>query len=348
MNRVLTSLLGALALTTAVGCGPQFDAPSEVKTLRVLGVKKDKPYAQPGDTVSLDMLWHDPKGRKDIQTMFLGGCVNPPGDLYYGCFLQYGQSAAKGMFPPFEQNKNSFQVTLPKDIISARGDVEPGQPRYGLYIVFFAVCSGTIQLQMDAKPGQGSEGLPIVCLDKDGQALGSDDFVVGYTSIYSFDGVSNANPTFQLNDAGQTTFSVAGGKDIVADCVGAACQGAAAVEVDCKETPERCVAPCKDDGDPSCPAIEVKPAIDVQQERDAVSSELFKNEVTEQMWINYYVDHGGISDARLLNDTNSGWNNEYRAQLRAPKDAGPVQVWAVIHDNRGGMDFARVTLGVTK
>lgn len=346
MNRVVTSLLGALALTATVGCGPQFDAPSEVKTLRVLGVKKDKPYAQPGETVSLDMLWHDPKGRKGIETLFLGGCVNPPGDLYYGCFAQFGQNAAKGEFPPFEQNKNSFQVTLPKDIISGRGDVEPGQPRYGLYIVFFAVCAGSIQLQMDAKPGQGSEGMPILCVDKDGQPLGSDDFVVGYSSIYSFDGVSNKNPEFRVNDAGQTTFSVAGGDDIIADCVGTECQGADAVEVDCDKSPERCVAPCKDDGDAACPAIEVKPAIDVQQERDDVSSDLFKNEVTEQMWINYYVDHGSISDARLLNDTNSGWNDKYRAQLRAPKDAGPLQVWAVIHDNRGGMEFARVTLGV--
>ena len=99
--------------------------------------------------------------------------MNPPGDLYYGCFAQYGQSAAQGVFPPFEEDTNSFKVTLPQDIISSRRDVEPGQPRYGLYIVYFAVCAGTIQLQMDAKPGQGSEGLPILCVDKDGQPLGA-------------------------------------------------------------------------------------------------------------------------------------------------------------------------------
>jgi hypothetical protein len=49
----------------------------------------------------------------------------------------------------------------------------------------------------------------------------------------------------------------------------------------------------------------------------------------------------------LLNDSTSGWNEKYRAELRAPKDAGPLQVWAVVHDNRGGMEFSRVTLGVT-
>jgi hypothetical protein len=94
----------------------------------------------------------------------------------------------------------------------------------------------------------------------------------------------------------------------------------------------------------------VKPAIEqgANVEKDGVSSMLFGTDVTEQMWVNYYVDRGGISQVRLLNDTNSGWNEKYRGQLHAPKAAGPMQVWAVIHDNRGGMEFSRVTLGVVK
>ena len=51
-------------------------------------------------------------------------------------------------------------------------------------------------------------------------------------------------------------------------------------------------------------------------------------------------------EVRLVNDTNSGWNPKYRGELHAPKDAGPLQIWAVVHDNRGGMDFTRITLGV--
>ena len=92
-------LVAALALFAGLGCGPQFDPGNEIKTLRVLGVKKDKPYAQPGEDVNLQLLWHDPKGRSDaeIQRAFIGGCVNPPGDLYYGCFAQYGQA---GGLPP--------------------------------------------------------------------------------------------------------------------------------------------------------------------------------------------------------------------------------------------------------
>src|SRR5438445_2491353 len=127
----------ALSLFAALGCGPQFDPGNEIKTLRVLGVKKDKPYAQPGDDVDLQLLWHDPKERA-VQRVFIGGCVNPPGDLYYGCFAQYGQTGAG--LPPFGSG-DTFTVSLPSDIISSRPALEPGQPRYGLYIVFFAVCA---------------------------------------------------------------------------------------------------------------------------------------------------------------------------------------------------------------
>ncbi len=340
-------LLGAASLLTAVGCGPQFDPGNEISTLRVLGVKKDKPYAQPGEDVSLQLLWHDAKGPRDVQRAFIGGCVNPPGDLYYGCFAEYGQSAASGQPPAFALG-DTFSVTLPKDIISSRPAPDEGRERYGLYIVFFAVCAGTLSFDMSSDGSSiGSTGLPVRCLDEDGQALGSDDFVVGYTSIYSFQGTDNANPAFAVDDSGTARFEVAGA-NVEADCLGEACQGAPAVEVDCESTPERCIDACADDGDDACPEIEIKPAIDEQDnlERDDVSSRLFGNDVNEQMWVNYYVDRGSMSQVRLLNDATSGWNEKYRGELRAPKEPGPLQVWSVIHDNRGGMEFARVTLQV--
>lgn len=344
MKRTSLLLTAGLALSSALGCGPQFDPSSEVTTLRVMGVKKDKPYAQPGDDVNLKLLWHDPKGR-DVQRVFIGGCVNPPGDLYYGCFQAFQEFQQQGGMPPVAF-ADDFTVTLPSDIVSGRGPVEPGQTPYGLYIVFFAVCAGELELAM----GEPSEGgaVPVRCRGEGGELLGSDDFIVGYSTIYSFLGVSNTNPDFTVDGGGAGEFLVAG-KPVKADCIGADCQGKPAVEVDCDAEPERCIAPCDDDGDTSCPAIDVAPAIAQSVvERDDVSSDLFGSEVTEQQWINYYVDQGSISEVRLLNDSTTGWNAKFRGQLRAPKAAGPLQVWAVSHDNRGGMDFARVTLRVTE
>jgi hypothetical protein len=342
-KRASLVLLGALSLAS-VACGPEFDAPSEIKTLRVLGVKKDKPYAQPGDSVHLELLAHDAEGRDDIQYAFIGGCVNPPGDLYYGCFAQYAQLFAEGQLPEVAF-QDTFDFALPSDVISSRRDIEPGQPRYGLGIVFFAACAGELSFDMNASVGDGSGGLPLLCLDEDDEPLGSDDFVVGYTSIYSFEGVSNQNPTLALDEDGKGRFLLEG-KEIIADCVGGECQGAPLFDVDCDAEPERCVEACADDGEPECPGIDIAPQIEQVVERDDVSSDLFGVEVTEQMWVNYYVDHGGISDVRLLNDTSSGWNAKYRAELRAPREKAPFRVWAVAHDNRGGQEFARVTLGV--
>lgn len=346
MSRSLL-LLGALSLLTATACGPSFDPGNEIKSLRVLGVKKDKPYAQPGEDVSLQLLWHDAKGPRPVQRAFIGGCVNPAGDLYYGCFAEYAKNAAVGEPPAFALG-DTFSVTLPRNIISSRPAPEEGRSAYGVYIVFFAVCAGSLSLDMSSDGRSvGSTGLPIRCLDDEGNALGSDDFVVGYSSIYSFADANNNNPVYTLDDSGKTQFQVAGAA-VTADCVGEACQGAPAVEVDCDAEPERCIDACEDDGDASCPEIEVNPAIDEQAnvEVDEVSSRLFGSDVTEQMWVNYYVDRGSMSQVRLLNDATSGWNPKYRGELRAPKASGPLQVWSVIHDNRGGMEFARVTLQV--
>src|SRR6188768_1494257 len=74
----------------SLGCGPDFDPPSELHSLRVLAVHKDVPYAQPGETVNLQMLWQDasPLAGPDrkITISWSPPCFNPPGDLYYSCF----------------------------------------------------------------------------------------------------------------------------------------------------------------------------------------------------------------------------------------------------------------------
>src|SRR6187551_2418310 len=71
-----------------LGCGPDFDPPSELHSLRILAVQKDKPYAQPGETVNLQMLWQDasPLAGRDIQVAWSPPCFDPPADLYYACF----------------------------------------------------------------------------------------------------------------------------------------------------------------------------------------------------------------------------------------------------------------------
>src|SRR5690606_12215025 len=55
----LAALLSLGAAALFPGCGPELDRISELKTLRILGVKKSAPYARPGESVELEMFWED-------------------------------------------------------------------------------------------------------------------------------------------------------------------------------------------------------------------------------------------------------------------------------------------------
>src|SRR6478736_371423 len=343
------SCVSVLSLFLA-GCGPDFDPPSEIHSLRVLAVQKDHPYAQPGSDVNMQMLWQDasPLAGEDrpIQIAWSPGCYDPPGDLYYACF------ADKSLFGDMAPSSTErATVHIPDDIISRRGPVTDGSknPPYGITYVFFALCAG--QLSLLTNPGEGA--FPVGCKDSSGNLLGPDDFVAGYTSIYSFQGISNNNPKisgfeFRGSPVPEGAF-----------CIGDDCQARAGsapasdVDINCDDPTMSalCVPPCGDDGDPSCTGYGFRPTIDKtateNQDKDQVSVMLLGRDVGEQMWINYYTDAGGFkSPVRLLNDATNGWNDDYGTDFYAPSKTDPLRIWAVAHDNRGGMSWSGITLKV--
>jgi hypothetical protein len=340
--------LGALLLLalSSAGCAPDIDPPSELSGLRVLAVQKDKPYAKPTDSVTLTMLHHDTEGR-DVQVWWHGGCRNPPGDLFYLCLLGLDATAFEGgpNFDQFVLNNQPGDDDIPDDIIQARPpSSDPRFPSYGLIYVFFVACTG---VEIRNIPQNGEQlAFPIGCFDANGNQLGPKDFVAGYTSIYVYDEFTNANPT-PADDflvAGQ---HVADSNDLTcANCTTPPpdppdCAGSTSVS-------SHCVQACPDDGELTCPEIPILPVIDPSQaEVDAVSAAAYGREVGEQMWINYYVDGGSVdSVARLVNDATKGWNPDFGTKFRAPAVPGPVNIWAVVHDNRGGVGWSRVTLNV--
>ena len=345
------ALPGSLACSAAflglflLGCGPDFDPPSELHSLRVLAVQKDAPYAQPGQTVHLQMLWEDASNERprDVQIAWSGPCFDPLGDLYYGCFAD-----PKAFSSMLTLNSDSTSFVVPKDIITRRplADDSKNAP-YGLTYVFFAACAG--KLELAASPT--ADALPIVCKDAAGKLLGADDFVAGYTGVYSFESFSNNNPVisgFEFN-----------GKALAAAdyCQDAAClslDGSAdPVDIDCGDPAQaaRCVPACSDDGDPKCHGYGFHPVIDktdpANQDEDSVSAKQLGRQVGEQMWLNYYTDAGGFkSPVRLLNDATTGWNDGFGTEFYAPKEPGLSRIWAVAHDNRGGVSWSGVTLKV--
>ena len=162
-------LLGVFSLFL-LGCGPDFDPPSELHSLRVLAVQKDVPYAQPGDTVNLQMLWQDasPLAGPDrkITIAWSPPCINPPGDLYYACFSDPDTFGDMVKQDPASPEHTSFVV--PSNIISERPPPADGSnnPPYGLSYVFFAICAGELTLL----PSSSDAAFPIGCKDADRQA----------------------------------------------------------------------------------------------------------------------------------------------------------------------------------
>jgi hypothetical protein len=344
-----------------VACGPGFDPPSELHSLRVLAVQKDKPYAEPGETVNLQMLWEDASlsAGRPVTVAWSSPCIDPEGDLYYLCFADNGLFASST--PVLG---DSTTITLPKDIISRRPP--PSQTRnapYGIAYVFFAACAGTLT----PIPATSSTTFPIGCKDADGNLLGSDDFVAGYTAVYSFAGFSNNNPLISGFEVGGKTLAATQFCQ-GADCLAQAGSNTPADDIDCTGDDPRCIPSCAADGDSSCTGWSVHPVLEQDaklldadgkpvlvegdpvlpnQDIDTVSSKLVGRHLGEQMWINYYTDQGSFkSPVRLLNDASAGWNNDYGTQFYAPKAPGLVRVWGVAHDNRGGVAWAGVTLKI--
>jgi hypothetical protein len=350
-TRALSAALrlpAVLAFTLGLSaCGPSFDPPSELKSLRVLGVQKDKPYAKPGDEVNLQMLWHDGSedaGRPVIRA-FLSGCFNPVGDLYAGCFTSFADPANVR----FEVGESDdFSFTIPSDLITSRPPPpDPKQPPYGLSFVFFAVCAGDRLELVEPTP---DAGFPLRCLDEDGTPLGSDDFVAGYTQVYVFDEFENQNPIV-------TGFSFRDVDHDVEDpfsCVGEECVAEAQNPVDvssvvCEDQAERCISRCADDGEVGkCDEFPLRPLIDpASAEPDSITAAAYGRNYEEQVWVNYYATRGALrSPVRLVNDATGGFNDDYGTKFLAPKEPGPVRLFAVVHDNRGGMSWSGTTIWV--
>lgn len=386
-------VLACLWAVTALGCGATFDPPTEIKSLRILGVQKDKPYAEPGDDVTLTMLWHDGSAAAEAassgaeggaggegttdggavrkpQITWLGGCMNPPGDSYSGCLQEYagllrgvdtsgggltsGNLAAlckADVLPePYKcGTEPKFTVHTP-----AEGVLHPAQdpalPLYGLSYVFFALCRGTL--------APGDQHFPLRCVDDSGNVLGPDDFVLGYSAIYFFEHRPNGDPYINNNPITPGLFF--GPANVTdASCVGDACLGTCDdsgctdrfSDVDCDKFGTLCMPACPDDGDPTkCPPHDLRIDVDSTTfERDDVTNDAYGESdgvnYGEQMWIDYYSTRGNFhSTTKLLNDATSGYNNVNGTQFYAPKDKGPVSLWVVTHDNRGGVSWVGTTL----
>ena len=299
-------------LAALVACGTEgFDKQSNINTLRVLAVRADNPYPLPGDTVDLEMLWHDGKAPVDeprpVQILWLGSCFNPLGDYFNRCYPQLAEKLADvredpSLAPHLFGFGDSFQMTIPEDLISRRPTVQGLEP-YGLTFVFFAVCAGRIG---PANPEK--QGMPFGCFDEAGKQLGSEDFVPGYLGLYSFEHRTNTNPVlngFLIDEK----------------------------PVDQNDLPvfSRCTKQ-------SCAKLRLRVLVDPNSvELASGFVDAHGKTITEQMWVEYLSTGGTIaSGPRLVNDGTHGFSEDNGTDYTPPSVAGKQYLFAVVRDSRGG------------
>lgn len=315
MRRSLVSL--ALAVTALAGCEPGFDPPSKIEGLRVLAVRPEPASGSPGVTVRLRMLIADGKTEpaepaRPLQVAWLLGCHNPPTRLYFGC-LPVLRALANGLDDPASVPPGTVALgtevdfSIPDDILSAAPRVRTDPVHFGVSYAFFAVCAGQLRPRPDV-----TDRMPLDCVDPaTGKALGASDFVLGFTTVYSYEGAVNQNPELE---------TVMFDDQVVPDPA-------------CPPGDETCLPKlpaCTLEKREKCPAHRVAPTI------TQASAERLGN-LGEILWASYYASAGSFqTPTQLVNDRAVGLVDDYSGTFRAPAEPGPVRLWVTVNDQRGG------------
>lgn len=337
LGTLVTAVLAAPVASTS-GCSPGNIPSNQIRGLRILAVTADKPYAQPGDEVRFKMVLQDgldPEGERPVQVLWLGGCYNPPGELYYGCFPQLAKvfaDLAQGGGPPppglisLGVGLTEFATTLPEEIITSRPPPDEGGPWYGIYYVFFAACAGQIR-PVELDPGGKAGFFPFACFDDQGNRLPADSFVPGYTQVYAFDDErTNANPT--VNNV--LLDGVPMSEDVAEFPTVKACPST--------EDERRAVGCFAGDPYEGCQVHE----IDVEVPTDVAEIDpgemVNGKQIFEAVWVNYLTDGGDYTEGALalVSGVTEGYKDDHKVKWIAPNEPGLYTIWAVVRDSRGG------------
>lgn len=349
---------GAIAgLVLLAACGASFEPSHKVQSIRILAAAADKPYAKPGDQVTVDLLAYDGRAEQPepMQLSWLPFvCVNPPGDLYYACFLALlgtdagatrigadssipadaGGDAGRGIsagdivsrltpgtdLTPFLVKGSKFSFKIPDDIVDKHPPVQGAGEPYGLAIVFNVACAGRVVLA-EIDPSKGPQQVPVACVDKSGNPVGPNDWVFGFTRVYSYKSDTNANPVID-----GLTFD---GKPV---------DLAKGIVV------ERCKADKTRDCEEHKLDTKVPPS---SWEESRIGVKPGDPPRHEQIWVSYYMTTGDVSDgARLLYDVNQGAVSETETKFQSPGFPIEGTMWAVVRDNRGGTAWRQFPLKV--
>jgi hypothetical protein len=312
--------LSAALLVAACG-STTFDPESKVQSVRIIGTQADRPYARPGDTVTLQTLAVDQRSTKPqpMQVFwFPDRCVDPLDDGYFNCYPALLQRYPVHVDLSAQLQTGSVaSFQMPPDAIALhrgpRGDVP-----YGMMVVFLMACAGHVEA-VSPPPGSGPEALPFGCFDSAGRPLGPDSYVFAYHVLFAFTNRTNANPVIDhLVFAGAPVDATAGIS--VAHCT--------AANID------------------SCPTVTLDTAVpDSSQELDPGNVDVNGTVLKEELWADYLLTGGKVkNDVQVLFDPRLGRLTGSINAFSAPLLPGEYTLWSVVRDNRGGAAWLSIPI----
>ena len=330
-SKLVLAALGGFALSS---CGSGFDPASLVQSVRVLGLRADKSYAAPGDTVNLEILAVDrrksPSAEMRVYWLPIV-CTNPPNDAYYACFtpaaklagpngetgtggVAIGGGDVTGLLP----KGSTFSYKIPTDAVTSHPAVAGSNGAYGISIVFYMACAGRVRFASRDESNANPQQVPLQCVDDNGTVLGSDDYVIGFWRTYVYDARPNANPVIESVKLRDQVIP-AGATVAVEPCTTAVSK---------------------------CNAAEINVVVPPSSQEDKPYD---PDAPKERVWVSAFSDVVAIDGAqKLLYDTKVGAITDNPIKLTAKTEnlGKSGTLWLVVHDNRGGATWTTLPISV--
>lgn len=175
-----TYLILALGTCALAGCGADFKPGSRIESPRILALQADKPFARPGEDVSLTLLAANPH-EEPLQWAW-ATCTLPPSSTLDDCIEGLDSDLAR-----FDPETETLRVSVPSDILD---DVPEGQKPSALIGVVVVACPGELR-------SGDTLGVPTRCVDEQGNARSIDDLEVGIKRIMLRASDRNENPQIE-------------------------------------------------------------------------------------------------------------------------------------------------------